>query len=105
VYTSLCYYGFIGLAINEFSGATFTCTGSYNAQLQTSETSAPCKTNGDQVLLSLGFANNSILEAFVGLLLLTILFLGLSFSALVVLKERSLVMQKPLEHQQQEMAV
>jgi ATP-binding cassette subfamily G (WHITE) protein 2 len=105
VYTSLCYYGFIGLAINEFSGATFACTGSYNAQLQTSETSAPCKTNGDKVLLSLGFANNSILEAFVGLLLLTILFLGLSFSALVVLKERSLVMQKPLEHQQQEMAV
>jgi len=98
VYTSLCYYGFTGLAINELSGATFACTGSY----KTSTSSAQCQTTGEQVLSSLGFGDNSILEAFVGLFLLTILFLGLSFSAMVILKERSLVMQKPSAQQQQQ---
>ena len=86
IYTSYVYYPFSALVVNELSGQTFDC-------YSTIET--PCLQTGEQVLFFLGLGNFTILEGFVGLLLLTVLFLGMAYSALICLQVKYLAMAPP----------
>lgn len=83
IYTSFVYYAFSALVVNELSGQTFNC-------YSTIET--PCLQNGEQVLVFLGLGSFTVFEGFVGLLLLTVLFLALAYSALLCMQAKYLSM-------------
>jgi ABC-type multidrug transport system permease subunit len=86
VYISNVYYGFSALAVNELSGLVFSCYSSI-------ENPTTCLKSGDQVLAALGIEGFSIMEGFIGLFLLTVLFLILTFIMLIAFQVRYLSMK------------
>ena len=73
-YISPMYWAFQALIINEFTGEEFTCP--------VTPYPAKCETQGEQVLLRLGFAETKISTCVLGLCMLIIGFLLLGYIAL-----------------------
>ena len=77
-YLSFLKWTFEALCINEFSGTTFSCDGVVTGE---------CVSTGDQVLRRLGFGDDTVSDAVLGL---SMLLIGFTVAAIVFLERSQL---------------